>query len=225
VGANGVVIVGAGSSSRMGGIDKVFAPLAGRPLLVYSLLAAQRCEQIERIALVVAGDRIEPARRLLAGLPLSKLAAIVPGGARRQDSVMAGLHALAGVEYVAIHDAARPLVTPSLFAAGFAAARDTGAAIAAVPVVDTLKRVAPDGSVQETVPRDDLWAVQTPQVFRYDLLLAAHRAGADAVTDDAMLIEALGGTVRVFPGSPHNIKVTTPADLALAAALFESQAD
>jgi 2-C-methyl-D-erythritol 4-phosphate cytidylyltransferase len=215
---NGVVIVGAGSSTRMGGIDKVFAPLAGRPLVAHALLAAERCLAVDRTALVVAGERIADAERQLCGF--SKLSAIVAGGARRQDSVLAGLEALAGVEYVAVHDAARPLVTADLFAAGFAAAREGAAAVAAVPVVDTLKRVAANGAIVETVPRDSLVAVQTPQVFRYDLLLAAHRAAAGDVTDDAMLVEALGHPVHVFPGSPRNFKVTTPDDLALAAALL-----
>jgi 2-C-methyl-D-erythritol 4-phosphate cytidylyltransferase len=139
--------------------------------------------------------------------------------------VLAGLEALAGVEYVAIHDAARPLVTPELFAAGFAAARTTGAAIAAVPVVDTLKRVSLAGAVLDTVPREGLWAVQTPQVFRYDLLLAAHRADAADVTDDAMLLEALGHTVHVYPGSSRNLKVTTAGDLVLAAALLDQRSE
>ncbi|HLZ71679.1 MAG TPA: 2-C-methyl-D-erythritol 4-phosphate cytidylyltransferase [Dehalococcoidia bacterium] len=223
--ANGVVIVGAGSSARMGGADKLFALLAGQPLLLHSLDAAQRCEMVQQIVLVVATQRLEETRCLLAAQPMGKLRAIVPGGARRQDSVMAGLAALAGVEYVAIHDAARPLVTPALFGAGFAAVAATGAAIAAVPVVDTLKRAAPDGSVEATVSREGLWAVQTPQVFRYELLLAAHRGSEGDVTDDAMLLEALGQPVRIFPGSVRNVKVTTPDDLALAAALLARQTD
>ncbi len=219
---NGVVIVAAGSSTRMGGIDKVFAPLGGLPLLAHALGAAERCDSVGPIALVAAAERLAEAKRRLAGRRFGKLVAIVAGGARRQDSVLAGLEALAGagVEFVAVHDAARPLVTAALFTQGFAAARETGAAVAAVPVVDTLKRVAPDRTILGTVPRDALWAVQTPQVFRYELLLAAHRAAQGEVTDDAMLVEALGHPVRVFPGSPRNLKVTTPDDLTLAAALL-----
>ncbi len=219
---NGVVIVAAGSSTRMGGIDKVFAPLGGLPLFAHALGASDRCVDAGPIVLVVAAARLAEAQRWLAGGGFGTAIATVAGGARRQDSVLAGLEALAGagVEYVAVHDAARPLVTAALFTLGFAAARETGAAVAAVPVVDTLKRVGPDRTIVETVPRDALWAVQTPQVFRFELLLAAHRAARGDVTDDAMLVEALGHTVRVFPGSPRNLKVTTPDDLALAAALL-----
>lgn len=220
MGGNGVLIVGAGSSTRMAGVDKVFAPLAGLPLVVHSLLAAERCAAAERIVLVVAAAKLNEARRLLAAQRIARLTAIVAGGARRQDSVRSGLEALAGVEYVAVHDAARPLVTAGLFDAGFAAARETGAAVAAVPVVDTLKRVTPDGAIAQTVPRDGLWAVQTPQVFHYALLLAAHQAVSSDVTDDAMLVEALGHPVRIFSGATRNLKVTTPEDLALAAALL-----
>jgi 2-C-methyl-D-erythritol 4-phosphate cytidylyltransferase len=224
MGGNGVVIVGAGSSTRMGGIDKVFAPLAGLPLLAHSLLAATRCQEVQCIVLVVAGDRLAEVRTRLPAAALGKLVAVVAGGARRQDSVVAGLAALPETGYVAIHDAARPLVTPALFSAGFAAARETGAAIAAVPVVDTLKRAALDGTIVETVPRERLWAVQTPQVFRSDLLIAAHRAAAGEVTDDAMLVEALGHPVRVFAGSSANLKVTTPDDLVVAEALIAALA-
>lgn len=217
---NGVVIVGAGSSTRMGGVDKVFAPLAGLPLVAHALIAAGRCASVDQIVLVVAAERLTEARHLLTPGRFSKLSAVVPGGARRQDSVLAGLEALVDPEVVAIHDAARPLVTPAIFAAGFEAARRTGAAVSALPVVDTLKRVTADGSIAATVPRDGLWTVQTPQVFHYALLLSAHRAATGDVTDDAMLVEALGHPIHVFPGSPRNLKVTTPDDLALAAALL-----
>ncbi|HZQ35726.1 MAG TPA: 2-C-methyl-D-erythritol 4-phosphate cytidylyltransferase [Dehalococcoidia bacterium] len=223
MGGNGVVIVGAGSSTRMGGIDKVFAPLAGLPLVAHALLAATRCREVQYIVLVVAGDRLAEVRTSLPAAALGKLVAVVAGGARRQDSVVAGLAALPETGYVAIHDAARPIVTSDLFSAGFAAARETGAAIAAVPVVDTLKRAALDGTIVETVPRERLWAVQTPQVFRSGLLIAAHRAAAGDVTDDAMLVEALGHPVHVFAGSPANLKVTTPDDLVVAEALIAAR--
>lgn len=216
----GAVIVGAGGSTRMGGVDKIFASLNGRPLVCYALAAAERCAAVDRVALVVAENRVAAARALVAAEGFAKVAAVCAGGARRQDSVLAGLTALTDVDFVLIHDAARPLLTPALIAAGLAAAWPTGAAIAAVPVVDTLKEVDTEGAVLRTVPRERLWAVQTPQVFAADLLREAHRRGPADVTDDAMLVEAIGGVVRIFPGSPRNLKVTTPDDLLLAAALL-----
>jgi 2-C-methyl-D-erythritol 4-phosphate cytidylyltransferase len=145
------------------------------------------------------------------------------GGRRRQDSVRAGLHTIAPREWVVVHDGARPLVTPELIAAGLEAARETGAAVPALPVVETLKEGDANGFVRRTVTREGLWAVQTPQVFRYDLLLRAHNAALEEVTDDSALVEAMGGQVRLYPGSRTNIKVTTPEDIAIVEALLKGQ--
>lgn len=216
----GAVIVAAGRSSRMGGTDKIFAPLAGRPLLCHALAAFQASLLVETIVLVVAEERVTAARRVLDPFEFSKLTAVCIGGERRQDSVRTGLEALGRVETVAVHDAARPLITAALIERGFQAAMETGAAVAAIPLVDTLKEADSDGNVIRTIPRERLWAVQTPQVFGYELLLAAHLRSPADVTDDAMLVEANGGRVKVFLGSPRNLKVTTPDDLVLAEALF-----
>jgi len=150
------------------------------------------------------------------GVPVS---AAVAGGASRPESVRAGLRAVApGCDVVVVHDAARPLASPPLFAAVIDAIRDgADGAVPAIALTDTVKQVEHD-RVVATVARDALVAVQTPQAFRADALRAAHAAGGDA-TDDAALVEAAGGTVVVVPGDPSNLKVTTPADLALAAAL------
>jgi 2-C-methyl-D-erythritol 4-phosphate cytidylyltransferase len=145
------------------------------------------------------------------------------GGPRRQDSVRAGLHTIAPREFVVVHDGARPMVTPALIEAGVEAARQTGAAAAAVPVIDTLKESDGHAIVRRTVPRDGLWAVQTPQVFRYQLLLRAHNAATDDVTDDCALVEAIGVPVKLYPGSAANLKVTTPDDLAIADALLRAR--
>ncbi len=134
----------------------------------------------------------------------------------------AGLAALNEIETVIVHDAARPLVTQKIITRGLIAVNETGAAVAAIPAVDTLKEVDADGTVVRTPPRERLWVVQTPQVFNYELLCGAHEEIATDVTDDAMLVEALGRRVKVFLGSRRNLKVTTPEDLLIAEALLRS---
>jgi len=220
--AVGAVIVAAGRSSRMSGVDKVFASLSGRPLFVYALLALQGCKQVDEVVLVTAGDQVEAARSLVEPFGISKLIAVCAGGGRRQDSVRAGLEQLRRVDVVVVHDAARPLVTAELIAAGLTAVAETGAAIAAIPVADTLKEADLDGTVLRTVPRERLWSVQTPQVFDFELLLTAHRQSPADATDDAMLVEGLGRRVKVFLGSPRNLKVTTPDDLLLVRAMLDA---
>jgi len=223
----GAVIAAAGQSTRTAGIDKLFAPLAGRPLLSHTLAAFEACDRVQRVALVVSATNLERARGLVSEYGFAKVVAVCEGGARRQDSVRLGLEALGGCEWVVVHDGARPLVTPELIARGLEAAGETGAALAALPVADTVKESDGD-AVLRTLDRGRLWLAQTPQVFRYDLLARAHReirddpsAGLRAgFTDDAAMVEALGVTVRLFAGSPYNIKVTTAEDLRLAEALL-----
>jgi len=205
----------------MGGLDKLFAPLADRPLLLHTLAAFEACPQVERIVLVLAEENLERGQQLVEGL--MKVVALCKGGEHRQESVAAGLRALGPCSWVVVHDGARPLVTPQLILEGLQAARATGAATAAIPVADTIKEVGEEGIVRRTLRREGLWAVQTPQVFRYEILLRAHEAAEGLATDDAALVERLGYPVRVFPGSPRNIKVTTPEDLALAEALLKIQ--
>ena len=222
--ATGAVIVAAGRSERMGGVVKPWAALADasgreRPLLAYPLAAFQACNAVDRIALVVAAGAVERARALVRDERFDKVCAVVPGGARRQDSVRAGLEALAGCDWVAVHDGARPLVTPELIERGLEAALETGAACCAIPAPDTVKEADGDRVVR-TLDRSLLWLAQTPQVFRYDLLMDAHRRVKADVTDDAQLIESLGVVVRLFEGSSRSIKVTTPNDLALVQALL-----
>ncbi len=207
----------------MGGVDKIFTPLLGVPLILHPLRVFNDSPLVDEIALVVAPARVDEARRLVAERGLSKVRAVCAGGARRQDSVRAGLEALSRCDWVLVHDGARCCVPPSLIEAGLEAVRESGAAIAAVPVVDTVKVVA-DQRVQSTLDRSSLWAVQTPQVFRTDLLLEAHRCCQDLVTDDAAMVERLGIPVRVFMGSYDNLKVTTPEDLLLAEAILRARA-
>ena len=212
----GAILLCAGRGERLGAdVPKAFVPLAGRPLFAWSLEALQRCAEVEVIVIVGPGS---VARDLLAasGASADRIAGFTEGGAERQHSVARGLVALpAACDVVAIHDAARALVTPGVIARAIAGARAHGAALAATPLADTLKRVE-DGRVLATPPRAGLWLAQTPQVFRRDWLEAAHAAARGAATDDAALVEAIGHVVHVTEGDPLNFKVTTPADLALA---------
>jgi len=221
----GAIIAAAGRSERAGEIDKLWAPLVGpdgrsRPLLAYTLDAFQACPTVGRIVLVVAAGAVERADALVQSQGFDKVRAVAPGGARRQDSVRAGLEALGQCDWVIVHDGARPLVTPDLIERGLAAARETGAACCALPVTDTVKEGDDAGRIVRTLDRSRLWLAQTPQVFRYDLLVEAHRKAQGEATDDAALVEALGVRVRLYEGSPRNIKVTTAEDLALAQALL-----
>lgn len=221
----GAVIVGAGRAARMGGQDKIFAPLAGRPLLAYSLSTFEASRFINFIAIVLSEENLPRGQALLREGRYRKVVAVCAGGARRQDSVRAGLAALPPCDYVAVHDAARPLVTTDVIRRGVESATAAGAAIAAMPVKDTIKRVNDRGLVVETPPRDSLWAAQTPQIVAKATLERAF-AVADArgltVTDEAGLLEAAGLPVTVFAGSYDNIKVTTPEDLIVAASLLEA---
>ncbi len=207
----------------MGGVDKIFAPLWGKPLLAHSVDVFQRCPAIDQVVIVLSQDKIEAGRRLVKEHNWSKVVEVCPGGVRRQDSVREGLKRLSGCQWVVIHDGARPCLGVDLIERGLEQAQDSGAAIAAIPVKDTIKVVSPDAFVEKTPLRHSLWEVQTPQVFRFDIIDEAHRKAQGEVTDDATLVEQLGYRVKVYSGSDTNIKVTTPEDLALAEAILKSR--
>ena len=215
------IIVAAGEGRRMQGIDKVFAPLGGEPVLVRATRPFQQCQLIDQIVVVVSGEKENMCRSLVAGPEWSKVSDVCLGGERRQDSVAAGLKRIKDYYWVVIHDGARPLVTVDLIERGLEAAKETGAAAAAVPVTDTVKVMDDDGIVRETPPRQNLRAVQTPQVFRFDIIQIAHQQDCGDVTDDASLVERLGHKVKLYMGSYDNIKITTPDDLALAGVLLK----
>ena len=218
------VVVAAGRGRRFGASDKVLMPLAGRPMLAYVLDALEHATTIAAVVLVVGQHTRVAVERLVAAGPWTKVRAVVVGGERRQDSVAAGVAALpTKSDIVVVHDGARPLVPPALFDRCARAAATTGAAIAAVPVADTLKRVV-DTRVVGTVDREALWAAQTPQAFRRSLIehVIARGAGQFLVTDEAGLCEALGLPVEVVPGSPSNLKITHPEDIAVAEALLRA---
>jgi 2-C-methyl-D-erythritol 4-phosphate cytidylyltransferase len=220
----GALLLCAGRGERLGmGVEKALVPLAGRPLFTWSLDTLGRCRAIEGI--VVVGP-VRKLRELLAatGLEAPKVVAWCEGGRERQDSVARGLRELpAEFDLVAVHDAARALVSDEVVGRTIADAIAHGAAIAALPLEDTLKRGAL-GVIETTVPRHGLWRAQTPQVFRRDWLEAAHAAAGAAATDDAALVEALGRPVRLTPGDTLNFKITTPDDLRLAEAWLADHA-
>jgi 2-C-methyl-D-erythritol 4-phosphate cytidylyltransferase len=220
------LVVAAGSGSRFGGgTPKQYRLLAGVPLIVRTLRILDACAAIDRMVLVVpAEDLSRLAASLLPGARVVKPVLLAAGGASRQESVGNGLeHVADDVSLVAIHDAVRPLVSGACIAACVEEARRSGACTAALPAWDTLKRVEPDGSIRDTLPRDRVWLAQTPQVFRTDLIREAHAAARSSGwtgTDDAELVERIGARVRVVPGSRMNFKITTPDDLHLAEMLL-----
>jgi 2-C-methyl-D-erythritol 4-phosphate cytidylyltransferase len=216
-GSVGAIIVAAGQSLRMGGYDKMLAPLAGQPLLLHSVRAFATCAAVDTVVVVASAANEEEIRSLTAAIPAVR--GVVRGGSRRRDSVRAGLEALPDCDYVIIHDGARPFVTRELIEAALAGARATGAALCALPVTDTVKREEANGLVRATLSREGLWLAQTPQAFRRDLLVRAHAVADIDATDDAALVEILGEPVRLVPGSARNLKVTTADDLALASAI------
>ncbi len=218
------VIVAAGSATRMHGADKVLTPLDGEPVLVRTVRAFEMHPQIDEIILVVRADQKETVAAMVEAQGFSKIRGITVGGGTRTDSVMAGLD-LAAPEttHAAIHDGARPLITEAVITAAVETAFRTGAAAPAIPLKDTIK-VADRGVVTATPNRSALFAVQTPQVFDFDLLRGAlHQAQTEGtvLTDDCSAVEALGMKVHLTQGDEENIKVTTPLDLVVAEAILQ----
>lgn len=219
----GAILLGAGYSTRMGSVDKIVTPLAGRPLISHSIDTFEQSTYIDLIVLVMASNNLHTVTCLVQQSGWRKVVDVCTGGARRQDSVRAGLEQLGNCDLIVVHDGARPFVTDEIIAAGVATATDYGAAVPAIPVSDTIKRVNSDLTVIETLPRNRLWSIQTPQVFNVGLLKKAHREIHGDVTDDAAMVEAIGGTVKIFRGSNDNIKVTTQEDWATAQGILESR--
>ncbi len=219
----GAIVVAAGSSTRMGSAgDKTLADIGGEPLIARTIDVFERCDAIAAIVLVVSQHNLDAIGALRDEKGWQKTLSPLIGGARRQDSVRAGLDALPpDCGWVLVHDGARPFVTSRMIEEGLAAAADTGVAIAVVPAFDTVKRIGEGGRVVETLDRSELAMVQTPQVFRRGVLERAHAEVTDDVTDDAAMVERIGVEVRTFEGARGNIKVTTPEDLVIASAMLE----
>lgn len=223
------IVPAAGGGTRLAAPHpKQYLPLAGVPMLTRTLQALRLSRRVDCVILVVPpGQEIRCRREILEPFGLD-VEPLVPGGADRQASVYAGLlQAPTATDLILVHDGARPLITTALIQAAVAAAAEFGAAVVAVPVSDTIKRVGPDGRVLETPPRGQLWAAQTPQVFRASLLREAHEAALrDGFrgTDDSALVERLGQPAHIVPGSPENFKITTTADLVLADQILRARA-
>jgi 2-C-methyl-D-erythritol 4-phosphate cytidylyltransferase len=215
----GAIIVAAGGSTRMGGIDKMFAPLEGRPVLARVVAAFETAPSVDRIVLVLNKNNLERGQKLAEAEDWQKVDAIIPGGPLRQNSVREGLAKIPDCKWVIIHDGARPLVTVQLIEAGLVAAAETGGAVCAVQVTDTIKEER-EGFIIKTLPRELLRAAQTPQVFRADIIKEAYIRARGEFTDDASLVEAAGHRVKVYPGDYDNIKLTTPADLTMAGVIW-----
>ncbi len=218
-----VILLAAGGSTRMNGVDKIIAPLLGRPLLAYSLEHLAESASIDSIVVVAGESNDNPVRDIALHASTDKIVAVCTGGVRRQDSVRAGLDHVGDATHILVHDGARPLIDAPLIARAAQAMTTHDAAIAAVPVKDTIKMADPDMTVLKTVPRDKLWAVQTPQIFEADLLRTAHCTIDFDVTDDASMVEMLGHEVKLFMGSYENLKVTTPEDIIMAEAILHSR--
>ncbi len=215
------VIVAAGRGERLHStLPKAFVPVAGIPILLHAVRRVVQAPVVDRVVVVVGWPDVERTRTLLATSGVQKVAAVVPGGAHRQDSVSAGLAEVGDAPVSVVHDGARPLVTPEVITAVVDAAVEAGAASAGVPVRETVKQVEGRDAIT-TLDRDRLWVARTPQAFRTDLLREAHRRAKEdgfSGTDDAVLVERLGHRVRMVEDSPQNLKITVPADIELAEA-------
>lgn len=222
------VVPAAGCGNRMGSdVKKQFLTLAGVPILGYALKTLEASRLVQTIVVVVGEGEEEYCRQAVVDkLGLKKVTAVVHGGKERQDSVYSGLLALASdTDIVVIHDGVRPLLHDENLETVIGAAFSFGAATCAVPVKDTVKLAREGGFVAETLPRNSLWLTQTPQAFRYKVILDAHRRAREEnfkATDDAALVERLGMAVKLVDGNYRNIKITTPEDLIVALSLLES---
>ena len=222
------IIVAGGSSRRMG-FDKIFTLLHGKPVLYWSLAAFEQCASVDEILVVTREDHIADVQKLVRAEKLHKVRAVVAGGAERYLSVWNGLKAVQseGSQFVAIHDGARPLVTPQLITDCIELASKHGSACCAAPVPDTVKRASYEQIVTEDVERENLWAMQTPQVFSSALILQAYAAlmaRNEIVTDEVSAVQKLGKRVALLRNDDHNFKITFPRDLPFAEQVLDMRA-
>ena len=218
------IILAAGKSERMGsGVDKAFLSLVNKPVVAWSLLAFERCADIDRIVLVVRKDQGVASKAVVKMFGISKIDKIVAGGAKRQESVAAGLAACdLDTRCVVVHDGARPMVTPELISEVVKQAKKVPAVTVGRPMTDTVKICEKGSTVTKSVDREKLWTVQTPQAFQAKELRAAYKQlGSKEVTDDCMAIELNGGAVKIVENLKPNFKITTVEDLQLAATLLK----
>ena len=223
------LVAAAGSSSRMGGINKLLEPLDGIPVLVRTLTALERAQRADSIVIATREEDLITVSQLCKTYGITKCKKVIRGGEDREHSVLlAALEAEPDTELLAVQDGARPLVSPALIDRVIEAAQRCGAAAPAIPVKDTIKTVREDEAVEETLERSRLRAVQTPQVFEASLLKAALQAALEegaVLTDDCSAVERLGKVVYLIEGEETNLKITTPTDLILAEALLAAEED
>lgn len=223
------IIVAAGQGKRMGSkVNKQYLNLKDRPVLAYTLEAFDNHSQIHGIVVVAKEDEIDVCyREVIIPFKFKKVIKVVSGGKERQDSVYEGLKVLPDeCELVVVHDGARPLIAPNIISDVINVANDMGASITAVPVKDTIKRVNDKKIVKDTIPRSELWAVQTPQVFKKNIILKAYEIAFQKGfygTDDSSLVEMLGQDIKVVLGSYENIKITTPEDLEIGCSILTNR--
>ena len=223
------LVAAAGSSSRMGGINKLLEPLDGIPVLVRTLTALERAQRVDSIVIATREEDLITVSQLCKTYGITKCKKVIRGGEDREHSVLlAALEAEPDTELLAVQDGARPLVSPALIDRVIEAAQRCGAAAPAIPVKDTIKTVREDEAVEETLERSRLRAVQTPQVFEASLLKAALQAALEegaVLTDDCSAVERLGKVVYLIEGEETHLKITTPTDLVLAEALLAAEED
>ncbi len=214
------IIAAGGSSTRMRGVDKLFAQLNGMPVIAHTIAAFESCGAISGIVVAMRSDMLEAGRSVVRSYGFGKVSGVCAGGKTRQQSVANALDQIGACDIIMVHDCARPCVSAETIMKGISLAESHGVAVAAAPVYDTIKKVDENGRVIETVPRGELRAAHTPQVFKAEILRKAHADPAPGATDDAYLAERLGYEVMVYEDSAENIKITTPQDLAIAEAIL-----
>jgi 2-C-methyl-D-erythritol 4-phosphate cytidylyltransferase len=218
------IIVAAGEAQVKGGFDRILADLAGKPVLAHAIAAFQACPAVDEIIVVINQSKLQRAWNLTKEQGWTKLTKIVTGGARRQDSVLAGLQEIGDCDWVMIHDGSRPLVTNQHILDCLAAAHKHGAAILAVPTRDAVKMVNSEHVVRATMDRSAIWLTQTPQCFRKELILQAYRDAFGDVSDDSVLVERLSHPVQVCMGAYTNMKINAAEDIDLAMAVLRQRA-
>ena len=220
-----VIVPAAGNATRMEGKDKILSDIGGRPVIVHTIEALQNCPYVDEIIIVTREELMQPIGELVVEANFRKVVRILRGGASRAESVWLGLgHVNPKAELIGIHDGARPFVSQKLLEEVFTRAVKAGAAAPAVPVKDTIKEVDKNGIVVRTVERENLRAVQTPQVFEASIIKAALQVAVEKklpITDDCSAVELLGKRVLLTKGDYDNIKITTPGDLVLGEAILK----
>lgn len=218
------IVVAAGNSTRMGkNVNKIFLNIFSKPVLYYSLKEFQKTSYINEIIVVTKEEDIPAVTELAKKYKIRKLTSVVKGGETRRDSVKCGLDAVTDADYIIIHDGARPCITANEINITAEMAKKYGAAALGCKTVDTLKTVDENGFIKGTVDRSSLWQVQTPQIFKADIIKEAYNLPDDGATDDCMVVEKTGTKIFMVQGSMANIKITTNDDIYLAMAILQSR--